>query len=199
MTPANRIAEPFPGIRTWSAFSTEHRVDLGSSAVLTPEGWWVFDPIPIAADASGPRFDRVVGIVLTNANHERDSARWCDRFGCQRWAAPDAEGIPDEVGRWTGSDPFWGWIMIPLPGGAPGEAAFLRPDRSLLVVGDALVNLPGRGLEVLPDKYCTDPARLRQSLRRLPSVDLILPAHGTPIPPAEFAALARTWDATGGA
>ena len=198
MTPADRIDEQHPGIRTWSAFSPEHRVDLGSSAVLTPEGWWVFDPIPIAAGAPDPGFDRVAGILLTNANHERDSARWSDRFGCRRWAAPEAGGLPEGVARWTGDDPFPGWILIPLPGGATGETAFLRSDRSLLVVGDALVNLPGRGLEVLPDRYCTDPARLRRALKRLPTVDRILPAHGTPIRPEEFTALARTWDAPGG-
>ncbi len=199
MTPADHVDEPFPGLRTWSAFSPEHRVDLGSTAVLTPEGWWVFDPIPIAPDASGPRFDQVAGLLLTNANHERDSARWCDRFGCRRWAAPEAGGLPGGVARWTGPDPFPGWILIPLPGGAPGETAFFRPDRSLLVVGDALVNLPGRGLEVLPDKYCADPVELRRSLRRLPSVDRILPAHGAPIAWETFASLARTWDTPGGA
>lgn len=198
MTPTDRIDEPFPGIRTWSAFSPGHRVDLGSTAVLTAEGWWIFDPIPISPTASGTPFERVAGILLTNANHERDSARWCDRLGCRRWAAPEAEGLPEGIPRWTGSDPFPGWILIPLVGGASGETAFLRTDRSLMVVGDALVNLPGRGLEVLPDKYCTDPLRLRRSLRRLPPVDLILPAHGAPIVSADFAALVRTWDVPGG-
>ena len=198
MTSADRITEPCPGIRIWSAFSPEHKVDLGSSAVLTAEGWWIFDPIPIDPDQSGPAFDRVAGVLLTNANHERDSARWCDRFGCRRWAAPDAVGLPDGIERWSGPDPFPGWILVPLSGGASGETAFLRPERSLLVVGDALVNLPERGLEVLPDKYCTDPIRLRQSLRQLPVADLILTAHGTPFTAQEYSSLSRLWNAPAG-
>ena len=192
MTPAERIHEPFPGIRTWSAFSPEHRVELGSSAVLTPEGWWVFDPIPVADPEAGPRFDRVAGILLTNANHERDSARWCERFGCQRWASPDATGLPEGIPRWFPPNPFPDWILIPLPGGAPGETAFLRPDRSLVVVGDALVNLPERGLEMLPDKYCTDPIRLRHALRSIPFVDLLLPAHGAPFTGRELSTLIQS-------
>jgi len=189
MTPADRIDEPLEGIRIWSAFSPEHRVELGSSAVLTPEGWWVFDPIPIVPAPVEPLFDRVAGIVLTNANHERDSVRWCDRFACRRWAAPDADGLPEGIERWTRSDPFPGWVLIPLAGGAPGETAFFRPERSLLVVGDALVNLPGRGLEILPDKYCTNPTQLRRSLRHLPMADLVLTAHGAPFTGREVSTL----------
>jgi hypothetical protein len=57
------------------------------------------------------------------------------------------------------------------------------------VVGDALVNLPGRGLEILPDKYCTNPTQLRRSLRHLPMADLVLTAHGAPFTGREVSTL----------
>jgi hypothetical protein len=52
-----------------------------------------------------------------------------------------------------------------------------------MVFGDAVVNLDGRGLELLPDKYCTDPAQLRNSLRSLREISFenALFAHGTPL------------------
>jgi glyoxylase-like metal-dependent hydrolase (beta-lactamase superfamily II) len=51
------------------------------------------------------------------------------------------------------------------------------------VVGDALINLAPHGLMLLPDKYCTDPARLKTSLRRLLDLPIqrIFFAHGNPI------------------
>jgi glyoxylase-like metal-dependent hydrolase (beta-lactamase superfamily II) len=52
-----------------------------------------------------------------------------------------------------------------------------------LVVGDALINLAPHGLMPLPDKYCTDPAKLKTSLRRLLDLPIrrIFFAHGDPI------------------
>jgi glyoxylase-like metal-dependent hydrolase (beta-lactamase superfamily II) len=52
-------------------------------------------------------------------------------------------------------------------GGGPAETAFRIPALDLVIFGDAVVNLPGRALELLPDKYCADPARLRAGLRQL--------------------------------
>jgi len=51
------------------------------------------------------------------------------------------------------------------------------------VLGDAVVNLKGRGLELLPDKYCTDPKRLRESLRVVVAGgwERMLMAHGEPL------------------
>jgi hypothetical protein len=45
------------------------------------------------------------------------------------------------------------------------------------------VNLVERGLELLPDRYCTDPRRLRESLSRLTQVPFqrAVFAHGEPI------------------
>lgn len=53
----------------------------------------------------------------------------------------------------------------------------------LVVFGDAVVNLEGRGLELLPAKYCTDPARLQKSLEALSreGFERALFAHGDSI------------------
>jgi len=51
----------------------------------------------------------------------------------------------------------------------------------LMVFGDAVVNLPGRGLELLPDKYCQNPAQLRVSLKSLPRFGRAIMSHGEPL------------------
>ena len=77
--------------------------------------------------------------------------------------------------------PVEGWTAVPLTGGGPGETAFRVRALDLVVFGDAVVNLAGRGLELLPDKYCADPAALRAALRRLVGVPFsrAVFAHGT--------------------
>lgn len=141
----------------------------------------MFDPIPFPESGSSLPF-RPERIVLTNENHERDSAAWRDRFDLEVWAAPDAAIEMPGVHRWSAEAPEEeGWIRIPLPGGPGGETAFLLSSRSLMVFGDAVVHLPTRGLELLPEKYCRDPQLLRNSLRRLPPFERAVFAHGDPL------------------
>ncbi len=183
---ADRLEEISPGIFRWAAFSPFHRVELTSHAVLADGGLLVFDPIPLAAESqtrlnafAGPR-----ALVLTNGNHLRASPDWSGQLGAPVWS-PTPELFPADldVGPWplVNPPPFPGWIAHPLPGGAPGETAFLNAAWSLAVFGDAVVNLPGRTLELLPDQYCTDPRQLRRSLKGLPPFERALFAHGQPL------------------
>ncbi len=157
--------EPFPGVREWSVFSPAHRVELTAHALNGPQGWVVFDPI--GRPDPWPE-SAVSAIVLTNGNHGRAAASWRERFACPVWAPG---GIDMEIAGSrsyeTGMSPVPGWTAQSLCGGGPGETAFRVPEMDLVVFGDAVVNLPGRGLELLPAKYCSDPTALRESLRRL--------------------------------
>jgi len=76
-----------------------------------------------------------------------------------------------------------GFEKIPLTGAGEGETSYFHPESKTLVVGDALINLPPHGLTLLPDKYCTDPVQLRQSVRCLSQlpIERIFFAHGAPI------------------
>lgn len=183
MMPAPKAERILPDVLHWSAFSPAHKVDLTSHAVRTAAGWWVFDPIPLHEDSMGLfRSDPIVAVVLTNENHERDAAAWSARFQAPIWASSLAHLSLGGVRRYAPVHEIDGdWERIPLPGGAPGETAWFLPGRRLLVFGDALVHLPGRGLEILPDRYCQDPAQLRISLHTLPSAAHAVFAHGTPL------------------
>lgn len=184
---ASSVETVLPGVLRWSAYSPAHKVELTSHAVAIESGTGlVFDPIPLIAEIWDwfPPAGPPLGIVLTNDNHERDTAAWRALFPVPVWAPPEFTAAPAGLQKWnTGPDPgspYQGWNIVPLPGGAPGESAWYCAARSLVVFGDAVVNLEGRTLELLPDKYCTDPARLRQSLRALVEreFDHALFAHG---------------------
>lgn len=169
----------------WSVFSPAHKVELMSHAVKGADGQYlVFDPIPLGESgwSRWPLAGRVATIVLTNGNHERAAAVWRSRLGCPvigpAGVAWEMEGILTAPAELPG-----GWRAVPLPGGAPGETAWRLDSSGLVVFGDAVVNLAGRGLELLPAKYCTDPAELRKSLESLTreGFERALFAHGDPI------------------
>lgn len=177
-----RCERVHPDVWRWWAFSPEHRVEWMTHAVRGLTGRWVvFDPIPLE-DFDLLLEGGIEALVLTNGNHERAADEWKKRFDCPvigpagcewEWAAvrlPQA-GVAE------------GWTPVPLPGGAPGETAWRLPSLGLVVFGDAVVNLPGRELELLPDKYCTDPKTLRRSLAGLleEPFEIALFAHGEPL------------------
>ena len=196
MVAAISAVEILPGVHRWAAFSPAHKVELAAHSVWEGRTLLIFDPIPLAAEVFDwfPTPQAPDAVVLTNGNHERDAARWRELFPLPIWAAPETEPVLDGVRRWdVAHPPFPGWRIIPLPGGAPGESAWFCPAKSLAVFGDAVVNLPGRGLELLPAKYCRDAAELRESLRGLPEFDHAVFAHGEPLLGGASARIFSLW------
>ncbi len=186
MTGAERVEAWGTDCLRWSVYSPAHKVELMSHAVKGADGrYLVFDPIPLNGSAwkRWPLDVLVSAIVLTNANHERAAGVWRPSLGCPVFGpagvAWEMEGIQTAPAELPG-----GWRAVPLPGGALGETAWRLDSSGLVVFGDAVVNLAGRGLELLPSKYCTDPAELRNSLEALTreGFERALFAHGDPIP-----------------
>ncbi len=179
LLPIVSITEPVaPGIWRWSAFSQHHRVDLASHLVWDGRNCLVFDPLPLSESiwSAWPIDPKPGWLIITNENHERDYQAWTQRF-------PSAVGIvsPLESAENSRQALPWDWVRFNLTGGAGGETAFYCSILDLMVFGDAVVNLPGRGLELLPEKYCRDSALLRNSLRKLPRFGRALLAHGEPL------------------
>jgi hypothetical protein len=183
---AKTFAEILPGIFRWEVFSPDHKVELSSHAVVVSGRAYCFDPIPLAADAIDElaRMGKPTAIVLTNENHIRASGEWQDRWQVPVWASVEISVTMRGVTRFSNSESRWfDWELNPLAGGPGGDIAFRLEGYSLMVMGDAVINLPRRQLELLPDKYCRDPIALRQSLRRLVKepFDRLLVAHGQPV------------------
>ena len=199
------IPESYPAI-TWEIYSEEHRVLLTSHAFFLEGSWWVFDPISISNSVFESWITKQFNvdllkanwnILLTNGNHERSVANWTkDRGQCSIHvtAGSELESIAQNI--WdpkTETVDLGPWKRIRLEGGAPGETAYYLEKSKAVVVGDALVNLPDRGFEILPDKYCEDPAKLRGSLNKLRALELekLWTAHGKSINKGAGVALSR--------
>lgn len=172
----------------WSVYSAEVKCDLTSTATIVQNNLVVFDPAPLAEEAwreltvAAP----LRAIVLTNANHARDAAQLRQRYkvpvvvtGATRRDLTEIK--PDVVLLET--ELLYGIQPIPSPGAGPGETAFYLPNRTL-VLGEAVLNLSTeKGLELLPEKYCTDAQQNIASLRQLLTLDFntLTFAHGQPL------------------
>jgi glyoxylase-like metal-dependent hydrolase (beta-lactamase superfamily II) len=172
----------------WSVFEPAVKCEIGCSALKLASGWVVVDPVPLAPAsweellALAP----VRAILLTNGNHVRDAAALKKQHAVPIVTAaearrditelrPDIALLPGEL--------LYGITGIAIPGATPGETAFLS-DTGVLLLGDAVINTSTeRGLELLPEKYCSDAKQNRASLQKLLSLDFhtITFAHGAPI------------------
>ena len=182
---AESVQEVAPGLLHWAAYSPAVKTELSSAAWKSPEGWVLVDPIRLADDAWAEGFgaERPVAIVLTNGNHDRAVAHYRDRFGIPVHAAPEAEEpLGLKVDAAVSGGAVHGLQVIPIPGGGPGETAFLSPE-GYLFLGDAVINLESGGLALLPKKYCRNERESRASFRKLLDSDfsLVSFAHGTPL------------------
>jgi hypothetical protein len=173
-----------PGLFFWQAYDPGVKTDLCCCAFETREGLVFCDPVPLAETALAElTLGRApAGIVLTNGNHERDAAALARRFGIEVWAHSGAAGQV-AASRWfeEGEVLFGGVEAISLEGFGSGETAFWRD--GVMLIGDALIHVPPYGFSVLPDKYCSDARRGRESLRKLLRypIEIMTFAHGLPI------------------
>lgn len=166
----------------WSGYNPECKTDCSSTAVRTPEGVVLIDPVRLEEQALTRMVgaDKVVAVLLTNGNHERGADYEKERLDVPLYAP---EGARHEVAAdhyvQDGEMLFQTLKAIGLPGGGAGETAYLAP--GVLIVGDALIHLDG--LTVLPEKYCGNARLLRESLKVLPALEFgtVCFAHGLPL------------------
>lgn len=174
-----------PSLFAWHAYEPAVKCDLSSCAIATDAGLIFMDPIELSEPALGMLLQagKPGAIILTNGNHTRDAEKFRARLGVKIFAFCEAAGldlIPDATLA-EGRIAPGGMQVIALPGAGPGEIALVG--HGTACIGDALIHLPPEGLRILPDKYCANPAQLRQSLRKLLSCDfqVMTFAHGVPL------------------
>ena len=180
-------AEEFQTVREdlffWQAYDASVKVDLSCCARQTSRGLVFIDPIRLADEALDELTARrrPAAIVLTNGNHERAARDFRERFQIPIYAHRDALAGPGEVDLREGEALMDELAVVELPGASPGEIAL--HGAGVLHVGDALIHLPPVGLDILPDKYCSDPKQLRRSLGKLLRFpfDALTFAHGLPL------------------
>jgi glyoxylase-like metal-dependent hydrolase (beta-lactamase superfamily II) len=166
----------------WHGYNPECKTDCTSTAIRTPDGFVLIDPVRLEEQAIERMVsdDKVVAVLLTNGNHLRGSLYEKERLDVPIYAPSGAESMIPVDRVVSDGELLWETLRaIALPGGSPGETAYHAP--GVLVIGDAVTNLDG--LQVLPEKYCADLPVLLNSLRAIRPLQFEIAcfAHGLPI------------------
>ena len=181
--------EIIPGIFMWSRLSEPHGYNFNGHLVEHEDDNICVDPVaPDAATLEEIVEKGVTQIVLTNRNHTRGANEVRARTGAPvsihtddaahartQGTEIDAELV---VGEHVG--PF---EIVDASGKSPGEVALFWRQRRILIVGDVLIGSPKGRCALLPDDKMDDPARLRDSVRRLYGLyfETLLMGDGAPI------------------
>jgi glyoxylase-like metal-dependent hydrolase (beta-lactamase superfamily II) len=189
MPAATDLDKIAPELVIWQAYDGAVKSDLCSSAIVTAKGIFLVDPIPMgdAPLAQLRSEDSVVGIIVTNFNHHRDSAQFAETFSAPIFARGETfpDGQPRQFKKVRDGDEICdGLHVIGIEGAAAGEIILhYAPSGGTLIVGDALINFEPYGFAFLPGKYCSNQKQMRRSLRKLLDykAEQMLFAHGTPI------------------
>jgi glyoxylase-like metal-dependent hydrolase (beta-lactamase superfamily II) len=164
-------------IRTWPWFSTPHGYNFNGLLIAHPQGAICVDPVePGTDDLEEIVRARPARVVLTNRNHLRAANLVRERTGARVAIhpadAPHARSqgalIDDELQVGERIGPL---AVIAVPGKSPGEIALHWPERKILIVGDAVIGNPPGRCSLLREQVMDDPARLRESVRNLLTVD----------------------------
>jgi glyoxylase-like metal-dependent hydrolase (beta-lactamase superfamily II) len=166
----------------WHGYNPECKTDCTSTAIRTPDGFVLIDPVRLEEQAIERMVsdDKVVAVLLTNGNHLRGSVYEKERLDVPIYAPNGTQDMVPVDRVVSDGELLWETLRaIALPGGSSGETAYHAP--GVLVIGDAVTNLDG--LQVLPEKYCADLPLLINSLRVLRALefDIACFAHGFPI------------------
>jgi Metallo-beta-lactamase superfamily len=177
------------GLFSWFAYDPAVKADLFSSAVITPAGCYLVDPIQLSdidtATVAGEATP--VGVVVTNANHHRAALHYSDKFSVP--VSAHQGSFPDQaplrfVELADGAKIGGSLEVIKIDGAVAGEIALYDcANGGTFFIGDALINFDPYGFTFLPRKYCQNEKEMRRSLRKLLAFEAerMLFAHGTPI------------------
>lgn len=189
MEPATRLREITKNLYGWSSFHSQWKIDFDSYAIKTPDGVVLVDPLkPSPAvlkklEALG----EFLAVYLTNAHHDREADWFRKQYQIQVYAHEKAKSDCDtkiDVLVLDGEKLPGGVRAVHLPGSSASEMAlYVKVGGGVVLVGDALLRQPNRGVELLPDQYLEDRKEALASLRKLLELDfkVITFAHGDPI------------------
>src|SRR5687768_7416855 len=189
MPVAQEFDQVAPGIFVWRVYDPAVKADLFSSALETPAGMYLIDPVELEPEAreileSG---HKIAGIVVTNENHERAARRFVERFSVPTYLRADVGSpatLPRTIGLQDKEEIEPGLRAVAIEGGPAGEIALhYEAGGGTMVVGDALINFDPHGFGLLPATYCRAFKKMRRSLPKLLdyAFEIMLFAHGMPI------------------
>jgi glyoxylase-like metal-dependent hydrolase (beta-lactamase superfamily II) len=188
-TVADELTQLTPSLFVWQSYDSAVKADLFSTAVVTPAGVFIVDPILLEPSQLDRLHDcgRIAGLIVTNANHHRAASWYSQEFSVPIFAAADVftKEKPERFAEIEGGKKIEDEFEVrQIDGAVAGEVALYHGrDGGALIVGDALINFAPYGFTFLPRKYCCDQDEMRRSLRKLSHwpTKRIFFAHGIPI------------------
>jgi glyoxylase-like metal-dependent hydrolase (beta-lactamase superfamily II) len=175
-----------PVCALWHTYDPKIKTELFSTALVAGNELTVIDPIalPPAYQIELESLGRVARIVITNANHARDAAKFAHSYSAPIFAPPELGAELAHSQSLHDALVIGPLRVIRIEGAADGEFALYHPDDGgTLIIGDALINFDPHGFTLLPRKYCTNQKQMIRSLRKFLDLDFarIFFAHGNPI------------------
>ncbi|MBA2564087.1 MAG: MBL fold metallo-hydrolase [Gemmatimonadetes bacterium] len=186
---ASSVEQVADGVWVWSVPDDRIGGSPSSAAAVEsgPGEIVLVNPVRVAQEELD-RLGHVTAIVLTSDHHLRSAPHYREVTGAAIWAPAGADLDDDEADDTftDGNELPGGLKVVRLEGPRGGESAFyLKRAGGVLIVGDALINLPAAagGLQILPEAHNPDVAGTRKSCRKLLDYDfeIVLFGHGEPI------------------
>jgi glyoxylase-like metal-dependent hydrolase (beta-lactamase superfamily II) len=199
LKPATELRTITKNLYGWASFHPQWKTDFNSYALKTSEGVVFIDPLkPDPAVVEKLKaLGEPIGILLTNAHHDRASDWFRKQYEIQVYAHEKATADCEtkiDVLLMDGERLPGGVKAVHLPGSSAGETAyFAKAGRGIVLMGDTLLNQGDRGLTLLPDAYIEDKKQLLKSLQKLLELNfkIVTFAHGDPIVQDAREAIAR--------
>jgi glyoxylase-like metal-dependent hydrolase (beta-lactamase superfamily II) len=190
-----RMEEIAPGIRHWKANHPNLGVDVSSYWI--PDLKLLLDPIAVPEEVEGVEL-----ILLSCRHHIRDSLEASERFGAPvRAPRTGMHEYPEDtpIRSYDFGEPLLGGAVTAhaVGGLSPDETALHIPPVNALALADGAIRY-GEELHFVPDRYMDDPDKDKADLKRgfgeladQLEFDVLLVAHGDPIPSGGREALRR--------
>jgi glyoxylase-like metal-dependent hydrolase (beta-lactamase superfamily II) len=189
------MEEIAPGIFHWQARHPKIGIDV--SSYWLPDLRTLLDPVAVPDEVDG-----VQHILLSCRHHVRDSLEVRQRFaatvrapraGMHEYDA-DTPIVPYDFGESLAGGAVTAHEVDAI---SPDETAFHIPAVNALALADGAIRY-GDDLQFVPDEYMDDPEETKAGLKRAFAsladeldFDVLLLAHGTPIPSGGREALRR--------
>jgi len=183
-TVAAAVNEVVPGLFHYRIDDERIKSQSDAYAVAQAGRVVLIDPLPLEAPLLA-RLGRVEAILLGAPSHQRSSWRYRREHRATIHAPRGAGGLEEKPDAdYKEGDRLPGGLK-PIHAPGPGEAqfAFHHDAKPGVLLCTDLWHITSRGVEFLPDKYLSDPARARATARRLLELDfdILCFGHGDPI------------------
>lgn len=175
----------------------DDRIDFESDSYLLLENGRVIllDPLPLE-EAELTRRGPVEAICLTASCHERSAWRYRRMLKVPVFAPEGGVDFEETPNRWyrAGDSLPGGLLAVHAPGPTEAHYSFyLARHGGIVFCADLLTNVGSEGLAFVADEYQDDPARTRESVRRLLDLSfaVLCPNHGEPVTRSAKEAIAQ--------